>query len=221
MSTNLKTAIIGLGNIGKVLAQNFVKSNRPIILAGRKSEDAQVLAQKLGELATVAETADAIRQANIIILSVEFNTILELLSEYEEELKGKIIIDPSNPIAEDENGGFTKIIDDRESAGEIIAQHIPCGTKLVKALGTLGVSSLKTAAFQSPERLVLFYATDNNEIHDVIEQLINDVGFDALMIGGIDQSIRIEVFGDLHEFGALGKTVSLPVAYDKINISVF
>ena len=29
---------------------------------------------------------------------------------------------------------------------------------------------------------------------------------------GLDQSIRIEVFGDLHEFGVLGKTVSLKEA---------
>jgi len=28
-------------------------------------------------------------------------------------------------------------------------------------------------------------------------------------VGGLDQSIRIEVFGDLHEFGALGKTITL------------
>jgi hypothetical protein len=28
-------------------------------------------------------------------------------------------------------------------------------------------------------------------------------------VGGIDKSIRIEVFGDLHEFGALGKTITL------------
>ena len=36
------------------------------------------------------------------------------------------------------------------------------------------------------------------------------------VIGKIDQSIRIEVFGDLHEFGALGKTVSLAEAKAKI-----
>ena len=221
MSSTKKVAVIGLGNIGKVVAKNLVKGNRPVIIATRNLEDAQTYANELGSLATATDTADAIKQADIVVLSVWFNSIGEMMEQYASDLNGKIIIDPSNPIAEDENGGFTKIIDDRESAGEIIAQHIPCGTKLVKALGTLGVSSLKTAAFQSPERLVLFYATDNNEIHDVIEQLINDVGFDALMIGGIDQSIRIEVFGDLHEFGALGKTVSLPVAYDKINISVF
>ena len=31
------------------------------------------------------------------------------------------------------------------------------------------------------------------------------------------QSIRIEVFGDLHEFGALGKTVTIAEAKSKIS----
>jgi predicted dinucleotide-binding enzyme len=38
--------------------------------------------------------------------------------------------------------------------------------------------------------------------------LIKDIGFDAVNIGGIDQSIKMEVFGELHEFGALGKAVT-------------
>jgi hypothetical protein len=37
-----------------------------------------------------------------------------------------------------------------------------------------------------------------------------------LYIGHLDQSIRIEVFGDLHEFGGLGKTVSLAEANSKL-----
>ena len=41
-----------------------------------------------------------------------------------------------------------------------------------------------------------------------IEELIQDSGFEPVRVGGIDQSIRIEVFGELHEFGALGKTVT-------------
>ena len=41
---------------------------------------------------------------------------------------------------------------------------------------------------------------------------IRDNGFEPVCIGGLDQSIRIEVFGDLHEFGALGKTVTVTEA---------
>ena len=84
---------------------------------------------------------------------------------------------------------------------------LPKNAKLAKALGTLGVASLASAAFQTPAN-VLFYATDDVSINADIEQLIRDNGFEPVRVGGIDQSIRIEVFGDLHEFGALGKTVT-------------
>nr|WP_315203282.1 NAD(P)-binding domain-containing protein [uncultured Flavobacterium sp.] len=209
MITRSKVAVIGLGSIGKIVAQNFVKGNRPVIIAGRKLEDATALAQELGSLATASETGEAIKNADIIVLSVWFNTIQELFEQYGAELNGKIIIDPSNPIAPDENGGFKKIIGEKESAGQLNAAILPQGATLVKAFGTLGASSLANVDFQTPEKSVLFYASDNTTIDAEVEQLIQDNGFDAIKVGGLDQSIRIEVFGDLHEFGKLGKTVTL------------
>ncbi len=216
MSTTSKVAVIGLGNIGKTVAQNFVKGNRSVIIASRKLEDATVLAQELGSLATASETGEAIKNADIIILSVWFNTIKELFEQYGTELEGKIIIDPSNPIAPDENGGFKKIIGEKESAGQLNAALLPKGAKLVKAFGTLGAASLTNAAHHSPEKFVLFYATDDTIVDTEVEQLIQDNGFDAVKVGGLDQSIRIEVFGDLHEFGAIGKPVNTTEAKAKI-----
>ena len=60
-----------------------------------------------------------------------------------------------------------------------------------------------------PDKAVQFYATDDAGINTDIEDLIRDNGFQPVRVGGINQSIRKEVFGDLHEFGALGKTVTL------------
>lgn len=216
MASTQKVAVIGLGNIGKTVAKNLVKGNRPVIIASRKIEDANELAKQLGNLATAAETAEAIKEADIIVLSVWFNTIKELFEEYANELQGKTIIDPSNPIASDENGGFKKIIGDNDSAGQLNAEILPKGAKLAKAFGTLGAASLADAAFQIPEKSVLFYATDDNTINNAVEQLIADSGFDAIRVGGLDQSIRIEVFGDLHEFGALGKVVTASEAKAKL-----
>lgn len=216
MTTTSKVAVIGLGNIGKTVAQNLVKGKRPVIIASHKLEEASILAQELGSLVTASETGEAIKNADIIILSVWFNTIQELFEQYGTELQGKIIIDPSNPIAPDENGGFKKIIGEKESAGQLNAALLPKDAKLVKALGTLGAASLGSAAHQSPEKSVLFYATDGTTIDAAVEQLIHDNGFDAVKVGGLDQSIRIEVFGDLHEFGAIGKPVNTTEAKAKI-----
>ena len=33
-------------------------------------------------------------------------------------------------------------------------------------------------------------------------------GYDPVRVGGLDQSIRIEMFGDLHEYGSLGRVVT-------------
>ena len=46
----------------------------------------------------------------------------------------------------------------------------------------------------------------------MVEQLIKDTGFEPVRVGGLNQSIRIEVFGELHEAGAVGKTVTLEEA---------
>ena len=215
MNTKSKVAVIGLGNIGGAVAANLVKGNRPVIVADRTLAKAEALAQTLGSLALPAEIPAAIKGADIIVLAIYFNPIQEFLKQYATELEGKIIVDPSNPIAPAEGGGFKKIIGEKESAGQILSTQLPKGAKLAKALGTLGAATLGSAAHQSPAN-VLFYATDDTTINAEINELIRDNGFEPVRIGGLDQSIRLEVFGDLHEFGALGKTVTLAEAKEKV-----
>jgi 8-hydroxy-5-deazaflavin:NADPH oxidoreductase len=217
MTQKPKVAVIGLGSIGTIVATNLVKGNRPVIVADRKIEKANQLALELGKLATPLDIPTAIKEADIVVLAVWFEAIKELFHTYATALQGKIIVDPSNPIAPDEKGGFKKIIGENESAGEILSALLPKNAKLAKALGTLGAASLAGAAFREPAQ-VLFYATDDTGINAVIEELILDHGFEPLRVGGTDQSIRIEVFGDLHEYGALGKTVTLPEAKKNLTL---
>lgn len=206
-----KVAIIGLGNIGAAIATNLVKGKHSVILASRDVERAKSLAQELGSLAIAKETSAAIGEADVIIPALHFNLLHEFFRNHATELVDKIIVDVSNPIAPDGNGGFKKIVGADESAGRILSKLIPKEAKLIKAFGTLGVGSLAAEAF-SPERKVLFYASDSTNSNQQIEELISSSGFEPLHVGGIDQSIRIEVFGALHEFGGMGKAVTLEEA---------
>jgi predicted dinucleotide-binding enzyme len=207
-----KVAIIGLGKIGEAIARNLAHGNHPVILASREPARATSLASELGSLATARETAAAIKEADVIIPAIYFNSLKDFFQTFATELEGKIIVDVSNPIAPDGNGGFRKIIGEQESAGQMLSNLIPKKAKLIKAFGTLGAGSLAGAAFSSPERKVLFYASDSTNSNQQIEELIVSSGFELFHVGGIDQSIRIEVFGDLHEFGRLGKAVTLEEA---------
>jgi predicted dinucleotide-binding enzyme len=204
----MKTAIIGLGNIGSLVAQNLMAGGQHVIVADHGPTKAQDFANASGGRARALSIAAAIDEANIIVLAIYFNAIQELLKEYRNKLVGKIVVDPSNPIAPDGSGGFKKIIPQDQSSGQILASLLPAGAKFVKAFGTLAAPSLKSGARHSPEPYVLFYASDDRDAGNGVADLIKASGFAPVRVGGVSQSIRIEVFGDLHEFGKLGKLVT-------------
>jgi predicted dinucleotide-binding enzyme len=204
----MKTAIIGLGNIGKQVALNLIVGGQYLIVADRGSTKAQEFAKGSGGKARAASVPAAIEEADIVIFAVMFDAIKELLAEHRNRLAGKIVVDPSNPIAPDGSGGFKKIIPQDQSSGQILAALLPPGAKFVKAFGTLAAGSLKTGARRSPELNVLFYASDDRDAGNAVADLIRTSGFAPVRVGGINQSNRIEVFGDLHELGKLGKLVT-------------
>ena len=204
----MKTAIIGLGKIGSRVAENLAAGGQSIIISERNLAKAQQLAGQLGGKAEVMPIDDAAKKADVIVLAISFDAIKEFIPTHHGAVAGKIVVDPSNPIAPDGKGGFKKIIPADQSSGKIIAGLLPEGAELVKAFGTLRAELLGSAANRSPERAVLFYATDYPEAGRAVAKLITASGFDPVSVGGIDQSIRIEVGGDLHELGKLGKLAS-------------
>jgi predicted dinucleotide-binding enzyme len=204
----MKTAIIGLGNIGRQVALNLTAGGQDVIVADRDLAKAKTLAGESGGKARAGSVAVAIGEADVIIFAVYFDAIRELLAEYRNKLGGKIVVDPSNPIAPDGAGGFKKLIPPDQSSGQILASLLPSGAKFVKAFGTLLAPSLRTGARRSPDPNVLFYASDDPGAGDAVAELIRASGFAPVRIGGIDRSIRIEVGGDLHEAGRLGRLVT-------------
>jgi 8-hydroxy-5-deazaflavin:NADPH oxidoreductase len=204
----MKAAVIGLGNIGSVVAQNLIAGGQHVIVADHGPTKAQDFVKSSGGKARALSVPAAIDEAEIIVLAIYLNAAQGLLQEYGRKLVGKIIVDPSNPIAPDGAGGFKKIIPQDQSSGQILSSLLPAGAKFVKAFGTLAAGSLKSGARHSPEPYVLFYASDDRDAGNAVADLIKASGFAPVRIGGVSQSIRIEVFGDLHEFGKLGKLVT-------------
>jgi len=201
-------AITGTGNIGSTLAANFAAGGRDFLLAGRNQEAAGKMASALDGHAEAVSVDEAVDRADVLVLAVWFDAFRQLIAQYGERLAGKVIIDPTNPEAPDGEGGYRKIIGEQESSGQILAGLLPAGARLVKAFGTLSAPSLSAAARQEPERAVLFYAADDDAAGDLVAGLIRASGYEPVRVGGLDQSIRIEMFGDLHEYGALGRPVT-------------
>ena len=201
-------AIIGTGNIGGRIAANLAAGGQDFLLAGRDADAARKIAADLDGHADVVSVDEAVERADVLVPAVWFDVFKQLIAQYGDRLAGKVIIDPTNPVGPDGKGGFQKIIGAQESAGQILAGLLPAGARLVKAFGTLSADTLSAAARREPERAVLFYAADDDAAGEEVADLIRAAGYEPVRVGGLDQSIRLEVFGDLHELGALGRPVT-------------
>jgi predicted dinucleotide-binding enzyme len=201
-------AIIGSGNIGSRLAAAFAAGGQDFLLAGRDQDAARTVASGLDGHADVVSVDEAVERADVLVLAVWLDAFRQLIAQYGERLTGKVIVDPTNPVGPDGKGGYRKVIGEQQSSGQILAGLLPAGARLVKAFGTLSAGSLSAAARREPERAVLFYAADDDAAGEEVADLIRVGGYEPVRVGGLDQSIRIEMFGDLHEYGALGRVVT-------------
>src|SRR5216683_687676 len=201
--SNSTVAIIGIGNIGGRLAANFAAGGQHFLLAGRDEQAARKLASTVDGHAEAVSIDEAVERADVLVLAVWLDAFRQLIGQYGERLAGKVIVDPTNLVAPDGDGGYRKVIGEQESSGQILAGLLPAGARLVKAFGTLSAGTLSAAARQEPERAVQFDAAG-----DLVADLIRAGGYEPVRVGGLDQSIRIEMFGDLHEYGALGRVVT-------------
>ena len=201
-------AIIGTGTIGSTLAANFAAGGQDFLLAGRDQDKTSKVASDVSGHAEVVSVDEAVDRADVIVVAVWLDDFKQFIARYGDRLAGKVIVDPSNPVGPDGAGGYRKVIGEQESSGQILAGLLPAGARLVKAFGTLSAPSLAGAAWREPERAVQFYAADDAAAGDLVADLIRVDGFEPVRVGGLDQAIRIEMFGDLHEYGALGRVVT-------------
>ena len=199
----MSTAIIGVGNIGKAAATHLTEGGEPVVLAAEHRSNADATRRRVGDVGLVSRGVRRDRAGRHRVFAVWFDAIKELVRQNETRLAGKVVIDPSNPAALGNDGQFSRTLPDGVSAGSVIAGLLPNGAHFVKAFGTVAATTLAASANRSPERAVLFYATDDDTAASTVERLISAAGFDPVKAGGVDQAIRIEMFGDLHEFGGL------------------
>jgi len=204
----MTTAIIGLGNIGTAVSRHLVDGGERVVVAARDESKATALANELGELASGTSVERAIEDADVVVFAVWLDTLKDLIVQHADLLRGKVVVDPSNPVGQDTNGGIVRTLPDDQSSGSVVARLLPTEAHFVKAFGTLGAESLASEANRTP-RAVLFYATDDAQAAAAIERLISAAGFDPVKAGGVDAALRIETSGALHQFGGLnGKVVN-------------
>src|SRR5580693_3370767 len=85
-------------------AAEFAAGGQDFLLAGRDLEAVRKIAADLGEHAVAVSVDEAVERAGVLVLAVWLDAFEQLIAEYGERLAGKVIVDPTNPIAPDGHG---------------------------------------------------------------------------------------------------------------------
>jgi len=196
----MTVAVIGTGGIGSAIARQLGSGGESLRLASADNKSARRLAAQIGRAAVVAEdNRDALGGADAVILALRFTVLEGVIDEIADSLTNKVVIVPSNPVTLDAQGNVSRLLPKEQSSGEVVAGWLPAGSRLAMAFGTMSADLLESSSHRSPEAAVLFYVTDDDRAGEEVEQLIRTAGFEPVKVGGIEQSSRLEVGGDLHD----------------------
>ena len=196
----MTTAIIGTGGLGSVIARQLASGGETLRLSSADPASARALAAQIGRAAVVAAgNRDALQGADAVILALRFTVLQGVIDEIVDPITGKLVVVPSNPVTVDAHGNLSRVLPAGQSSGKVVAGWLPAGARLAMAFGTLSADLFESASNRSPELAVLFYATDDNQAGEEVERLIRTAGFEPVKVGGLEQSGRLEVGGDLHD----------------------
>jgi 8-hydroxy-5-deazaflavin:NADPH oxidoreductase len=213
----MTTAVIGIGNIGGTVIRDLAAGGEDVVVASKDLQEAQAFANSLPTKVKVATTEEAIKQSDATVLAVWMPVVKDIIAANRASLTGKTVIDPTNNIGPDGKGGWRSLNPEGQSAGQQVAAMLPPGSHYVKAFGTLVAEPLAANGGPGGDPVALYYATDDPEAAKVAERLIRAAGFSPVKAGGVADTGRIEMFGDLHQVGGLnGATLSADEARAKV-----
>lgn len=184
----MKIGIIGSGNIGNALVHHLTKLGHEVMIANsRGPETLKELAAETGAIASTAEEAAAAE--DLVVITIPEKAIPELPISALSASKA-IIVDTGNyyPTRDGEIKEIVKGLPD----SAWVASHI--GHPVIKAFNNIFAASLaeKGTSAGSPNRIALSVAGDDGSDKQVVMQLIDSMGFDAIDGGSLSESWRQE-----------------------------
>ncbi|MGQ4418742.1 NADPH-dependent F420 reductase [Streptomyces sp. SAS_269] len=186
----MKIGIIGAGNIGGNLARRLTALGHDVSVANsRGPETLKALAEETG--ATAVRAAEAAEGAEVVVVTVPLKAVPGLSSGLlSGAAEGVAVIDTGNYYPRQRDGRIAGIEDEGLTESRWTERHL--GHPVIKAFnGTYAQDILdRPRPAGDPERMALPVAGDDEAAKRIVRDLIDELGFDTVDAGGIDDSWR-------------------------------
>lgn len=178
--------IVGVGTMAGTLARLALAAGNAVEIVGRDRDKAEKVAATL-DGATVGAAGD-VPAGDIVVLAVPYDNAAAVVSEYGDALRGKIIVDITNPMSDDRTHLVTP---DGSSGAQEIAKAATAGAHVVKAFNTLFANVLATGS-AAGRRLDVFVAGDDAQAKARLSAFVESLGLRALDVGPLPMARALE-----------------------------
>jgi NADPH-dependent F420 reductase len=187
----MKIAVIGTGNVGSALGGAFARAGHEVTFAARDAAKATNAAASAGAMA--AGVVEAVESSDVIVLAIPYGALDAVASEIAPVIRGKVVIDVTNPLAPDYSGLANA---GNQSAAEQVAAELP-GARVVKAFNTQ-FSQVQANPALHGTRLDALYAADDDAAAETVAELAGSIGFRPVRVGPLTAARELEALAWLN-----------------------
>jgi 8-hydroxy-5-deazaflavin:NADPH oxidoreductase len=182
--------LIGAGHIGSQVARLAVEHGYDVVISNsRGPETLADLVAELGARARAATPSEAAAAGDIVVVSVPLKNYRDVPVA---PLAGKIVIDTNNYYP-DRDGRIPELDNETTTTSELLQVHLP-SSKVVKAFNHIYAAQITTDGRPAgtPNRRALAIAGNDTTANQVVTRLLDEFGFDTVVIGPLSESWRIQ-----------------------------
>lgn len=183
----MNVTIFGKGNMGQAIGKNFEDAGNTVHYVGSATPKNEV---------TIGE---------IVVLAVPYPAVSGILADFAEELKGKIIVDITNPVNFDTFDDLV-VPADSSAAAEIAKQATE--SKLVKGFNTTFAATLATKKVAGQHQTTVLLASDDQEAKKIVTEALAGSDLAVLDAGSLKRARELEAMGFLQISLAAAEKIS-------------
>jgi hypothetical protein len=189
----MKIGILGSGDVGRVLGAGLAGRGHQVKIGSRTPDSEKIKAwlAKTGPAASAGTFAQAAAFGEIAVLATAWSgTEAALHLADPRNLAGKVVVDATNPLDFAAGGPPRLAVGHSDSGGEQVQRWLP-GAHVVKAFNIVGNPHMVDPRFPGgpPD---MFICGDDAAAKRTVTQLLEDLGWPAVDLGGIDASRYLE-----------------------------
>ena len=181
----MRIGVIGSGRIGGTLGGLLAKAGHHVMFSDRDLEQAKQAAAGAGANARAGTAKEAAAFGDVVLIAVPYAALPSIAKDVGADLKGKVIIDPNNPIPN--RDGEMAVAAKDKGAAITTAAMFP-GARTFRAFNAIGYQTFQSEAHRPAPRLAVPVAADDPGALKLGMQLVEDMGFEPVAVGTLAQS---------------------------------